>query len=211
MVGSRSAVPHPVFVLSRYPRNSITMEGGTSFHFIPDGIYAALKYASEAAAGKDVLLGGGVSSIQQYLRAGLIDEMHLAIAPILLGSGEHLFAGIDLPTLGYQNTFPPRGSRMLRSRKRRYDFLPAEEPLCGLGKVLAVRSLYQRYDCDEAEYLSIHPKCFQFDEDPRQCRNPKGTGDRSWGVASLFQTIQPRSPGMVGVCRGARPLPYSLT
>jgi dihydrofolate reductase len=80
------------------------MDGGTSFHFVTDGIHAALKQASEAAEGKDVMLGGGVSTIQQYLRARLIDEMHLAIAPVLLGAGEHLFSGIDMPRLGYRCT-----------------------------------------------------------------------------------------------------------
>jgi dihydrofolate reductase len=92
----------PVFVLTRYPRASIAMAGGTTFHFVTDGIEAALKRATEAAEGKDVRLGGGVATIRQYLRAGLVDEVHLAIAPVLLGSGEHLFAGIDLPKLGYE-------------------------------------------------------------------------------------------------------------
>lgn len=94
----------PVFVLTHHSRNPITMDGGTSFHFVTDGIHAALKQASEAAEGKDVMLGGGVSTIQQYLRVGLVDEMHIAIAPILLGSGEHLFFGIDMPKLGYRCT-----------------------------------------------------------------------------------------------------------
>ena len=80
------------------------MDGGTTFHFVTDGIHAALKRATEAANGQDIRLGGGVATIRQYLRAGLIDEMHLAISPILLGSGEHLFAGIDAPNLGYQRT-----------------------------------------------------------------------------------------------------------
>jgi len=92
----------PVFVLTHFPRPSITMAGGTTFHFVTDGIEAALKRAFEAAAGKDVRLGGGVASIRDYLRAGLLDEMHLAIAPILLGSGEHLLSGIDLTKLGYE-------------------------------------------------------------------------------------------------------------
>jgi dihydrofolate reductase len=92
----------PVFVLTHYPRAPITMAGGTVFHFVADGIHAALQRAVECAAGKDVRLGGGVSSIRQYLCAGLIDEMHLAIAPVLLGTGEHLLAGIDAPKLGYQ-------------------------------------------------------------------------------------------------------------
>jgi dihydrofolate reductase len=77
------------------------MEGGMSFHFVTDGIHSALKRASEAAGGKDVALGGGVSTIQQYLNERLIDEMHLTVAPILLGSGEHLFTGIDMRQLRY--------------------------------------------------------------------------------------------------------------
>jgi dihydrofolate reductase len=80
------------------------MTGGTTFHFVTDGIQAALKRATEAAVGQDIRLGGGVATIRQYLRAGLVDEMHLAISPVLLGSGEHLLAGIDAPKLGYQCT-----------------------------------------------------------------------------------------------------------
>jgi dihydrofolate reductase len=80
------------------------MEGGTTFHFVTDGIHAALKRATDAANGMDVRLGGGVATIRQYLRAGLIDEMHLAIAPVLLGAGEHLLWGIDVLKLGYQCT-----------------------------------------------------------------------------------------------------------
>jgi dihydrofolate reductase len=94
----------PVFVLTQHPRASIAMNGGTTFHFVTDGIHAALERASEAAAGKDVRLGGGVATIRQYLRAGLIDEMHLAISPTLLGCGEHLLAALDAPKLGYQCT-----------------------------------------------------------------------------------------------------------
>lgn len=92
----------PVFVLTHHPRPSITMDGGTVFHFAADGIHAALERATEAAGGQDVRVGGGVATIREYLCAGLIDVLHLAIAPTLLGSGEHLLAGIDLPTLGYQ-------------------------------------------------------------------------------------------------------------
>jgi dihydrofolate reductase len=92
----------PVFVLSHYPRESIEMAGGTTFHFVTDGIQTALKRARESANGQDVRLGGGVATIQQYLHAGLIDEIHLALAPILLGSGEHLFAGLDAVALGYR-------------------------------------------------------------------------------------------------------------
>ncbi len=94
----------PVFVLTQYPRPSISMNGGTVFHFVADGIHAALARATEAAAGQDVRLGGGVATIRQYLRAALIDELHLAISPVLLGSGESLLTGIDLPSLGYECT-----------------------------------------------------------------------------------------------------------
>lgn len=94
----------PVFVLTHHERAPITMMGGTIFHFVTDGIEAALERAVQAANGKDVLLGGGVATIRQYLRVGLMDEMHVAISPILLGSGEHLFASIDTPALGYQCT-----------------------------------------------------------------------------------------------------------
>jgi dihydrofolate reductase len=88
-------------VLTHHPRASITMAGDTTFHFVTDGIEAALKRATEAAGSKDIRLGGGVATIRDYLRAGLIDEMHLAISPVLLGSGEHLLGGIDLTKLGY--------------------------------------------------------------------------------------------------------------
>src|SRR5437899_12663967 len=91
-----------VFVLTHHPRAPIAMKGGTVFHFVTDGTEAALQRAREAARGKDVRLGGGVATIQQYLRAGLVDELHLAIAPVLLGSGENLFAGIDMVRLGYK-------------------------------------------------------------------------------------------------------------
>jgi dihydrofolate reductase len=92
----------PVFVLTNHPRPPLAMEGGTTFHFVTDGIEAAWKRAREAADGKDIRVGGGVSTVQQYLRAGLIDEMHLAVAPVFLGRGENLFFGLDLPTLGYE-------------------------------------------------------------------------------------------------------------
>jgi dihydrofolate reductase len=82
---------HPVFVLTHHPRPSITMQGGTTFHFVGDGIEAALQRAFEAADGNDVRLGGGPATIQQYLRAGLVDELHLAIVPTLLGGGERFF------------------------------------------------------------------------------------------------------------------------
>jgi dihydrofolate reductase len=94
----------PVFVLTHHPRASITMDGGTIFHFVTDGLNGALTRAAAAANGKDIRLGGGVRTIRQYLRAALIDEIHLAISPVLLGSGEHLLAGIDALKLGYQCT-----------------------------------------------------------------------------------------------------------
>jgi dihydrofolate reductase len=94
----------PVFVLTHHARAPLEMRGGTTFHFVTDGIEAALDRARQAAGGKDVRLGGGVSTIRQYLQAGLVDEMHLAIAPTLLGAGEALLAGIDLPALGFRCT-----------------------------------------------------------------------------------------------------------
>jgi dihydrofolate reductase len=92
----------PVFVLTNHKRNSIEMDGGTTFHFVTEGIHAALDRAFESAQGKDVRVGGGVSTIRQYLEAGLIDEMHIAMSPVLLGSGENLFSGINLVSLGYK-------------------------------------------------------------------------------------------------------------
>jgi dihydrofolate reductase len=91
----------PVFVLTHYARAPLVMEGGTTFHFVTDGIESALAQAREAAGGKDVRIGGGVSVIRQYLNAAYIDEMHLAVSPVLLGEGEHLFAGINLHQLGF--------------------------------------------------------------------------------------------------------------
>ncbi|HEU4787673.1 MAG TPA: dihydrofolate reductase family protein [Gemmatimonadaceae bacterium] len=91
----------PVFVLTHHARAPLEMEGGTTFYFITTGIRDALARAKESAGGKDVRLGGGVSTIRQYLRERLVDELHIAITPVLLGSGEHLMGGIDLPSLGY--------------------------------------------------------------------------------------------------------------
>jgi dihydrofolate reductase len=91
----------PVFVLTHHPRASIAMKGGTTFHFVTEGIHAALQRAGDAANGRDVRLGGGVATIRQYLEARLIDELHVAISPVLLGSGEHLLANIDMLALGY--------------------------------------------------------------------------------------------------------------
>src|SRR5262249_16346900 len=94
----------PVFVLTHHARASLKMAGGTYFHFVTEGIDAALQQAKSAANGRDIRIGGGVATIRQFLRAGLIDEMHLAIRPVLLGSGEHLLYDIDLSALGYRCT-----------------------------------------------------------------------------------------------------------
>ncbi|MBM2714901.1 dihydrofolate reductase [Mesorhizobium caraganae] len=94
----------PVFVLTHYKRDPIEMEGGTTFHFVTGGIHEALDQAKAAAGGKDVRVGGGVSTIRQYLQEKLIDELHLAVSPVLLGKGENLFAGLDMLKLGYQCT-----------------------------------------------------------------------------------------------------------
>ena len=94
----------PAFVLTHHPRDSVEMKGGTTFHFVTDGIHAALQQAKAAAKDKDVRIGGGVATIQQYLRARLIDELHLAFRPIFMGSGENLFSGLDLAELGYRCT-----------------------------------------------------------------------------------------------------------
>lgn len=94
----------PVFVLTHHARAPIEMEGGTVFHFVTGGAREAMDRAKEAAGEKDVQVGGGVSTVRQYLEAGLIDELHVAISPRLLGSGEHLLHGLDLPALGYECT-----------------------------------------------------------------------------------------------------------
>jgi dihydrofolate reductase len=94
----------PAFVLTHHPRQPIEMKGGTTFHFVTDGIQSALERAREVAGDLDIRLGGGVATVREYLEAGLIDELHLAIAPVLLGSGEHLLDGIDLLKLGYKIT-----------------------------------------------------------------------------------------------------------
>ncbi|MDB6002494.1 MAG: dihydrofolate reductase [Rhizobacter sp.] len=110
----------PVFVLTHHPRASIEMEGGTTFHFVSDGIHAALDRARQAAGGLDIRVGGGVDTVRQYLQAGLMDEMHVAIAPTLLGSGESLFAGIDLPSLGLrltEHTTTPNAMHLVLSRE----------------------------------------------------------------------------------------------
>jgi len=92
----------PVFVLTHHPRKDLRMKGDTTFHFVTGGIHEALARAKEAAGGKDVRVGGGASTIRQYLEAKLLDELHLAFAPTLMGSGENLLAGLNLPALGYR-------------------------------------------------------------------------------------------------------------
>ena len=94
----------PTFVLTHHARAPIMMEGGTIFHFVTDGIHAALERARHAAGERDVKIGGGVSTVRQFLMAGLIDELHFALSPVLLGRGEAMFAGVDLPALGYRVT-----------------------------------------------------------------------------------------------------------
>jgi dihydrofolate reductase len=102
--GSNPPYHAPVFVLTHHARPAVAMEGGTTFHFVTEGIHAALKRAREAAGGKDIRLGGGVGTVRQYVTAGLVDEVHLAIAPVLLGAGENLLGGLDLVKLGYTCT-----------------------------------------------------------------------------------------------------------
>ena len=94
----------PVFVLTHHARPPQPMAGGTTYHFVTDGIHAALEHAQAAAGSQDIRLLGGAETIRQYLQAGLVDEMHVVVSPILLGSGEHLLTGLDLPALGYRCT-----------------------------------------------------------------------------------------------------------
>ena len=114
----------PVFVLTHHPRPSIGMAGGTTFHFVTGGIHEALDRAHDAADGLDVRIGGGPNTIRQYLRADLIDEMHLAIAPVLLGAGEPLFEGVDLRAAGYecvQFVASEKAAHVVLRRQRRTD------------------------------------------------------------------------------------------
>ncbi|ANL34767.1 dihydrofolate reductase family protein [Rhizobium phaseoli] len=94
----------PTYILTHYPREPIVMEGGTTFHFITSSIHEALDKAKAAAGDKDVKIGGGVATVRQYLQSGLVDELHFAVAPVMLGKGEAMFAGIDLPALGFRVT-----------------------------------------------------------------------------------------------------------
>ena len=109
----------PVFVLTHHARPAIMMDGGTTFHFVTGGIREALARARDAAKDHDVRLGGGVATIRQYLAAGLVDEMHLAIAPVLLGTGESLLTGIDLLRLGYrvsEHVAAPKATHVVLTR-----------------------------------------------------------------------------------------------
>jgi len=103
----------PVFVLTHHARAPLAMKGGTTFYFVTDGIESALAQAREAANGRDVRLGGGAATIREYLRARLIDELHLAVRPVLLGSGEALFSGLDWRALGYECTKSVAGERAM--------------------------------------------------------------------------------------------------
>ena len=110
----------PVFIVTNHPRAPLKMEGGTTFYFVTEGIHAALEQARRASNGMDVRIGGGPNIIQQYLREGLVDEVHLAIAPILLGSGQRLFDGVDLPSLGYfcnEHAVSPKATHIVLERK----------------------------------------------------------------------------------------------
>jgi dihydrofolate reductase len=114
--GENPPYHHDVFVLTRYPRPSFAMEGGTTFHFVTDGIESALDRAVAAAKDQDVLIAGGASTIQQYLAAGLIDELHLAIAPILLGAGERLFDHLGDRPIGYDVAELVQGEAAIHAR-----------------------------------------------------------------------------------------------
>ena len=113
LVGRRAAVSLPVFVLTHHARTPLEMKGGTEFHFVTEGIQAALEQAKAAAGGSDVRIGGGVSTVRQYLQARLIDELHLAVRPVLLGEGENLWRGIDLRALGYDVAKCVQGERAM--------------------------------------------------------------------------------------------------
>jgi len=109
--GDETPYHTPVFVLTHYPRAPLRMAGGTEFHFITSGIHAALEQARAAARGGDVRVGGGVATIRQYLQAGLIDELHLVLRPVLMGSGEQLLQDIDMHALGYRCSRSIAGER----------------------------------------------------------------------------------------------------
>lgn len=103
----------PTFILTHHPHPPIEMEGGTTFIFVTDGIAAALEQAQQAAGDRDVKIGGGVSTVRQYIAAGLVDELHYAVSPVMLGRGEAMFAGIDFPALGFTPAEQVAGERAL--------------------------------------------------------------------------------------------------
>jgi len=109
----------PTFVLTHHARSPVAMKGGTTFHFVTGGIHAALEQAKAAAGGRDVRVGGGAATVRQYLRAALIDEIHLAVRPVVLGSGESLLADLDLRELGYEVARYVAGERALHVFIRR--------------------------------------------------------------------------------------------
>jgi dihydrofolate reductase len=121
---------HDVFVLTHHPRESVPMAGGTTFHFVTDGIEAALERARAAAGGQAVRLGGGVATIQEYLRAGLVDELHLVVVPVLLHGGERFFANLDRALDGWESVeFAPSSSvahvRLRRTEPGGFDTMGA--------------------------------------------------------------------------------------
>jgi dihydrofolate reductase len=103
----------PTFVLTHHARKPVAMKGGTTFHFVTDGMRSALEQAKQAAGAKDVRVGGGAATVRQYLQAGLIDELHLAVRPVLLGEGENLWAGLDMRKLGYEVAKFVQGERAM--------------------------------------------------------------------------------------------------
>jgi dihydrofolate reductase len=109
----------PVFVLTHHPRAPLEMAGGTTFHFVAGGIHEALERARDAAGGRDVRLGGGAAAVREYLQAGLVDDLHLALRPLLMGRGEALFAGLDLDALGYECTGMQPGERAVHMLLRK--------------------------------------------------------------------------------------------
>ncbi|MFL6693407.1 MAG: dihydrofolate reductase family protein [Ramlibacter sp.] len=121
----------PVFVLTHHARPPITMKGGTVFHFVTDGIHSALEQAKAAAGDKDVRIGGGVSTVRQYVQAGLVDEMHFGVGPVFMGGGENLWQGLDLNALGYECAEVIQGERAthLIVRKRLGERKPVQIPL----------------------------------------------------------------------------------
>jgi dihydrofolate reductase len=116
----------PVFVLTHHARPPLAMQGGTVFHFVTDGIHAALGRARAAAGGRDVRVGGGVATVRQYLGAGLIDDLHLALSPVLMGAGEHLWQGLDLRALGYECRKTVTGERATHVFLHRRGAIPTQ-------------------------------------------------------------------------------------